>query len=244
MNRLMLACVAILFLPAPAIAQESPRAIKLSSLMLDLGRLESGEQRYTYRAQSPASNEQAVKGTVVFAMEVKNDTVILRDTMELTVRGNRWSLDLVHHCRKNNYLSPAKIESTGQGDDEVATFVAVIEDGKATVRVGGQERIIDIPADTVTFSAFVRLLPLLPREKGIRISFPHWLESSELNLKQDFVTECLGEEAITRGDQELPCTKYRLTSGQIMPTEAWVDSRGILQRLLIDRRKVIDLVQE
>jgi hypothetical protein len=90
-------------------------------------------------------------------------------------------------------LTPLRIESEGVRDDDDGTFVATIEDGKATVKIDGRERIIDIPADTVSFSALVRLLPLLPRDKGSRISFPYWLESSELNLKKDFEIECLGE---------------------------------------------------
>jgi hypothetical protein len=31
---------------------------------------------------------------------------------------------------------------------------------------------------------------------------------------------------------------------QIMPMDAWIDSDNILQRLLIDGRKVLDLVRE
>jgi hypothetical protein len=217
----------------------------LGDLMLDLDRLKmQGEKRYTYQETSPGGMKEDVKGNVSFVTEVKDDVVILRDKMELTYRGKKLSFLLVHYCRKNNYLSPTKIESTGEGDDEFGTFVATVEGGKATVTIDGKERVIDLPPDTVSFSALVRLLPLLSREKGTRFSYPHWLESSELGLKKDFMIECLGEEEIARGDQKVLCTKYRLTSNQVMPMDAWIDSDDILQRILMDERKMIDLVQE
>ena len=56
--------------------------------------------------------------------------------------------------------------------------------------------------------------------------------------------KCWGEEEIVRDDQELLCTKYRITSKQIVPMDARVDSDHIPQRLLIDRRKIMDLVQD
>ena len=242
MSRTMLAMLFI-FLAADIANSQDQTAI--GDLLLDLDRLKmQGEQRYTFHVTPPGETKEAGKGSVSYATEVKDDTVILRDKMEMTYRGKKLSLFLVHYCRKNNYLSPTKIESTGEGDDELGTFIANVEGGKATVTIDGKESVIDLPPDTVSFSALVRLLPLLPRAKETRISFQHWLESSELHLKKQFLIECLGEEEITRGDRKLLCTKYRLTSNQTMPMDAWIDSDNILQRLLIDERKVMDLVQE
>ncbi len=239
-----LACMLILAVTSVAVAQERD-TIGLGDLMLNWDRLKMrGEQHYTYRAKSPGGIADAGSGKVVFATDVKDKELVLKDKMELTYRGKKLSLDLIHYCQRDNYLSPSKILSKGEGDDEVATFVAVIEGGKAKVEFDGRERIIEIPDDTVSFSALVRILPLLPRDKGLRIEFPHWLESSELNLKDDFMIECLGQDALTRDDQELVCTKFRLTGMGIMPMDAWVDSDGVLQRMLIDKRKVMDLATD
>jgi len=227
-----------------SIAPGQDRTRSLGDVVLDLNRLKTlGEQRYNFQASKPSGNTIAITGTFTFATEVQRDKVVLRDKIELTHQEMKLSLTLVHHCKKNNYLTPERIESKGAGG-EFSTFVATIVNGKAAVKINGRENTIEVPPDTVSYSALVRLLPLLPREKGLRISFPHWLESSELHLKKDFVIECLGEEQITRGTQKWRCTKYRLTSSQIMPMDAWIDSDNILQRLLIDERKVLDLIQE
>lgn len=235
------ALLSLAFVAPVSAAEPTP----LSELKLDLDRLKTlVEQKYTYEAKAPGGQENAGAGTVVFATVVKGNEVLLQDKMKLTHRGNELSLDLIHHCRKDNYLSPTRIESQGEGDDEVATFTAVVQNGKAKVEIEGRERVIELPPDTVSFSALIRLLPLLPQEQGLRISFPYWLESSELHLKQDFVIECLGQEEIHRNGQRLPCTKYRLTSDQIRPMDAWVDRDRVLQRVLIDERKVMDLMEE
>ena len=55
--------------------------------------------------------------------------------------------------------------------------------------------------------------------------------------------ESLGEEAIARGDQEIRCTKFRLTSQQTRPMYLWVKD-GVLERMLIDSRKLIDRVEQ
>lgn len=225
-----------------AFAQETK---DLGSLELDLNRLKKwGTREYTYEASRPGSGEKEIAGRIVFKTEVTDDGVILDDRMEITYRGEELSLELTHQCRKNNFLSPKQIESKGEGDDELGTFVATIEDGKAAVRSGGKERQLELPPGTVTAWAFFRLVTLLPRQTGSRISFSHWLESEELNLKKDFVVECVGEETLQLGDKNISCTKFRLTGSGANPALYWVSDDDLLRQVVLDERKVIRLEEE
>ena len=214
----------------------------LGTLKLDLSPLKSwGTKKYSYTAQSPGSREQIGLGTMTYETTVKKDTVILHDSMDLTWRGQKLKLTITHTCNRNSFLSPNRIESSGEGDDELKTFVAITKNGKAAVKLGDRQTEMDLPDDTVTTAAMMRIVTLVPRKQGTQIRFKNWLESSELNLKKDFTLESLGAEAIERGDGKVSCTKFQLTGGGNHPAFYWVDSDGILQRALIDHRKVLDL---
>jgi len=239
MVRCSLICCILALTTIPVGAQE---AVQLGTMKLDLNRLKTwGTRLYTYEATRPGSGEKAGEGRFLLKTTVANDGVTLDDTMTLTYRGKELSLQLVHQCRKDNYLSPTRIESRGEGDDELGTFVATVDAGKASVRSVSDVREIQLPEDTVTAWAFMRLVALLPRQNGNRVAFQNWLESEELNLKRDFVVECLGREAIPEGNDQITCTKFRLTGGGIMPAVYWVSEDDLLRQVLLDERKWIRL---
>ncbi|MDY0167623.1 MAG: hypothetical protein RBS80_13835 [Thermoguttaceae bacterium] len=237
----MLFCVVPL-IPLPAQAQDTT---PLGSLDLDLGRLKDwGTKTYTYEASRPGSSEKTIMGRFVLKTEVADDAVILDDRIEIETRGEKLTLHLTHRCKKDNFLSPVLIESKGEGDDEFGTFVVTIDEERAAVRSDSRERKMKLPKNVVTFSAFFRLVTLLPRREGRRISFPHWLESEELNLKKDFVVECMGPDIVQSGSEKITCTKFRLTGSGIRPTFYWVSNDGVLRQVLIDERKLIRLRDE
>ncbi len=239
MRRTMLCLYALVFITAAARGQE---ATPLGSLNLDLSRLKAwGTKSYTYEASRPGGERKTIMGQLMLKTEVADDAVLLADRVEIQFRGERLMLDLAHRCKKDNFLSPVRIDSEGEGDDEFGTFVVTIEGDEATVRSDGRERTMELPENVVTFSAFFRLVTLLPRQEGSRISFPYWLESEELNLKKDFVAECMGSDAIQSGQESVNCTKFRLTGGGNHPAYYWVDGDGVLRQVLIDERKLIRL---
>ena len=232
----------VLFLALPAHAQE---AKPLGSLPLDLNRLKTwGTKVYTYEASRPGGSEKTIIGRVALETEVTGDLVVLNDRMEISFRGKKLSLDLTHRCKRDNYLSPFRIDSKGEGDDELGTFVVTIDGEKATVRSEDGEREMELPHDVVTWSAFFRLVTLLPRQEGGRISYPYSLESEELNLKRDFLVECMGRGTVQWGPEGISCTKFRLTGGGNHPAFYWVSDDGVLRQVLIDERKLMRLVGE
>jgi hypothetical protein len=165
----------------------------------------------------------------------------LEDSFALIYRGKEISLRLTQQCHKDNFLSPKRIESKGEGDDEVSTFVATIDGGKLKAQVRGRDKEFDLPDGTVTSSAFFRLVTLLPRQEGSRVSYPYSLESDELHLKKDFLVECMGPDIVQSGAEGVTCMKFRLTGNGIHPAFYWVDDGSVLRQVLIDDRKMIRL---
>lgn len=239
MIRVALCCCVLLTTGLPAQSQD-PKP--LGSLDLDLGRLQTwGTKSYTYEATRPGSNERVRGGRLVLKTEVGPDSIILDDTFALTYRGKELSLHLKHQCRKDSFLSPVRIESKGKGDNEFKTYVATIEGGKATIRFENGVREMELPEGTVSSWAFFRLVTLLPRQEGSRVSYPYALESEEFHLKENYLVECLGRDTVPAGKERITCTKFQLGHGGIHPAYYWVDDDGVLRQVLIDERKLIRL---
>lgn len=234
---------ACLIAPPAAAGDEPPEPIALGELSLDLDRLKQAKnQTFAYQTEAPGSDEVVGLGTLTLRTTVERDAILLRDTVEITYRGEKISAEISHRCRRNNFLSPVRLESQGSGSDEVGTFVVTVENELATITGDPRRKTMALPAETLSFAALQRIVTLLPRQQGTRIKVPYVLESEELLLKKDYLIESLGEEEIGRGDQRYACTRFRVTSPQISPLVLWVDSDGQLQRMLIDHRKLLDLI--
>lgn len=234
-----LCCCFVPLFTLPAFAQETRH---LSSLELDLNRLAQwGTREYACEASRPGSSEKEVAGRVILKTEVTEDGVILDDRMRSAFKGKELLLNLTHQCQKDNFLTPKRIEFNGTGDDRLGTVVATVNGGKATIRSAGKEREKELPPGVVSMSAFYRIVTLLPRQAGIRISFPYWLESKEFNLKKDFVVECMGKESLQCGQKSRSCTKFCLTGVGIRPSIYWVSDDDALRQILIDERKLMRL---
>lgn len=168
--------------------------------------------------------------------------MVLRDRFDITYRGQRMTLETVHACRQDNFLSPTRIESKGEGSDEVRTFVAMVDNGKAVVHSANRpDTVQEIPAGTITAAGMMRLVTLVPRTVGTTFPFGYWLESEELNLKKNYRLTVLPSETIACGGRQVKCSKFQLTGGGISPVFYWVTEDGMLQRMLMDGRKVMEL---
>lgn len=227
-------------------AQElSPPATNWGALQLDLDSLNNwGAREYSYLMREPGRKAAAgVTGTVLLITEVAAGAVILRDRFQVMHDGRQMSLETKHTCGKDNFLSPTRIECEGKGSDELRTFTAEVADGKATIHSANKpDAVRDLPAGTITFAGMMRLVTLVPRTVGATFAFDYSLESEELNLKKNYRLTVLQSETIDCGGQRIMCSKFQLTGGGINPVFYWVSGDGVLQRVLIDHRKVMELI--
>ena len=67
------------------------------------------------------------------------------------------------------------------------------------------------------------------------------MESEELNLKKDFLVQCMGRDTVQSGQEGITCMKFRLTGGGNHPAFYWVSDDGVLRQVLIDERKLMRL---
>jgi hypothetical protein len=182
-------------------------------------------------------------GTLSLYTKVTSDEVLMKDKYQVKYRGEDKVIEVIHHCKMDKFLSPIKIELNGKAD-EASSFVASIKNGKAkTVLSNGKEFIKDIPDGTITTYALMRLLTLVSRKAGSVYKFKYQLESEEMHLKKDYCLKVMSEESISVSGKELFCTKFKLTGGSIRPVYYWVSQDGVLQKLLMDDRKQLELIQ-
>ena len=143
-------------------------------------------------------------------------------------------------CLKDQYLSPVKIECKGKGSDEMPTFKAIIKDGEAKIS-GEWNKTMKIPKGTVTSAAFLRIVSQLPRVQGATFRYDFALEAGEMHLKGDYIAKVIGKETIFCDGEPVKCWKISQNGGGIHEQLFWVTENGILQRILMDGRKQIDL---
>jgi len=206
------------------------------------GSMNWGTQRYKFTL---IKNEEKIElGSVALRNKLTQDRVILTDEYLLSIEGKPMSLNMTQVCLKDQYLSPLKIECEGKGNDEMPTFKATIQDGEAKIERKLPFKISNskqIPEGTVTSAAFMRIDTQLPRVDGATYRYAFALEASEMNLKKDYVAKVIGKETIICDGEPVKCWKISQNGGGIREQLFWVTEDGILQRVLQDGRKQIDL---
>ena len=206
------------------------------------GSMNWGTQRYKFTL---IKNEEKIElGSVTLRNKLTQDRVILTDEYLLSIEGKPMSLNMTQVCLKDQYLSPLKIECEGKGNDEMPTFKATIQDGEAKIERKLPFKISNskqIPEGTVTSAAFMRIVAQLPRVDGATYRYAFALEASEMNLKKDYVAKVIGKETIICDGEPVKCWKISQNGGGIREQLFWVTEDGILQRVLQDGRKQIDL---
>ena len=202
------------------------------------GTVNWGTKRYKFTL---FKNEEKIEmGSVTLRNKLTRDRVILTDEYLLRFEGKPISLNMTQVCRMDQYLSPVKIEFKGKGSDEFETFKATIKDGQAKVSGPGRG-LMKIPEGTVTSAAFMRIVTQLPRVDGATYRYDFALEASEMNLKKDYIAKVIGKETIICDGVPVKCWKISQNGGGIREQLFWVTEEGILQRILMDGRKQIDL---
>lgn len=206
------------------------------------GSMNWGTQRYKFTL---IKNEEKIElGSVTLRNKLTQVRVILTDEYLLRFEGKPMSLNMTQVCLKDQYLSPVKIECKGKGSDEMPTFKATIQDGEAKIERKLPFKIRNskkIPKETVTSAAFMRIVTQLPRVDGATYRYAFALEASEMNLKKDYVAKVIGKETIICDGEPIKCWKISQNGGGIREQLFWVTEDGILQRVLQDGRKQIDL---
>ena len=202
------------------------------------GSINWGTQRYKFTL---IKNEEKIElGSVTLRNKLAKDRVILTDEFLLSIEGKPMSLNMIQVCLKDQYLSPVKIECKGKGSEEFPTFKATIKDGQAEISGPGRG-LMKIPEETVTSAAFMRIVTQLPRVGGATYRYGFALEASEMNLKKDYIAKVIGKETIICDGVPVKCWKISQNGGGIHEQLFWVTENGILQRILMDGRKQIDL---
>ena len=203
------------------------------------GSMNWGTQRYKFTLIK--NEEKTELGSVTLRNKLSGDQVLLTDEYLLSIGGKPMSLNMTQVCRKDQYLSPVKIECEGKGD-EMPTLKAIIKDGEAKIS-GEWNKTMKIPKGTVTSAAFLHIVSQLPRVQGATYRYDFALEAMEMHLKRDYIAKVIGKETIIIDGAKVECWKISQNGGGIMEQLFWVTEDGTLQRALMDRRKQIDLLK-
>ena len=183
----------------------------------------------------------------------KEAPVLLMHKFVVNWHGKRLSLLTVTRCRDDAWLTPVRIGSKGEGDDEFMTYTGGIAwppdpdaPGKLTVDVAGDQlrRIkLDLPRKTVTDFALFDIVRRLPFDKEKVFEF-NCLEASELNLKKGHRLTYVGTEELELGGKKALLHKFEHSTDGRIVSVYWVNEDRQLVRLVMDERKEFLLTTE
>ena len=171
----------------------------------------------------------------------KQAPVLLITVFEAQAPKRHVSLKMQTFCRDDAYLTPVRIVSEGEGDDELGTFDATIDwsDGKEGLlrtELRGEAVERRLPEHTVTDFALFEIVRRLPFTPGVVFEF-HAFEACELLLKRNHKITCLGTEELTLGGRSAQFHKFEQTGDGIRAIQYWVDDEHNLVRVVMDGRK-------
>jgi len=197
-----------------------------------------GERWYVWRLRNqPCGYFHVVRK----ATQERDAPVLLEHDFVVLYRGRRLSLHMRTWCRDDACLTPVRIASKGEGDDELGTFEAAVAwdaagGGLLKTQVGQRKVELRLPERTVTDFALFEIVARLPFKEGEAFEF-NSLEASELNLKPNHRIAYLGQEEVTLGGESRKLHKFEQTGQGIRPARYWVSGRHELVRILMDDRK-------
>ena len=167
--------------------------------------------------------------------------ILLKSEFVLKHKGKNMSLTMEQHCRADAWLTPMRIVSRGEGNDEFKTFDAKVtwqekpgeSDGALHT---GKFTIATLPAHTVTDFAIFEIVRSFPPAQAETLAF-NSLEASELNPKKNHRLAWKADEELTISGEKKKLRRYEQSGDGIHPISYWLDDKGELVRVLVDEEK-------
>jgi len=220
-------------------AQRAAAPPPLNAATLDLDGLDDwGRRSYRYIRIEP-ERRRAI-GTVALETELSGRKVTMRDAWSIESDGAMLSWRMKADWDRGGLMEPTKVVANGTETDELASYRMQVVAGLATIRdLEGARSEMELPEGVVTDAALLRIVTLLPRERGRRWRIDRLLELSELNLKRGGVLACVGPESVDMHGEPVQLWRFAYRSGDRLAAQFWVDpDGGALRRFMFDTRKL------
>lgn len=202
---------------------------------------------------SPEKSNEKEVGTMEFTAKVEPESVNLVCRTRMNSPDGKEFVDfqLSCHCSADGRLRLQRFTSDIERSDGL-----VLQRGTGTVEgaqlkfsvlSGGQSRTLEetIPEGAIIDLAFFFIVPQLPRETGRSWVFEAVLPSPTNVLRKPAkrTITCLGiDDSVSTGERKL----FKFTNvaeGQSDESSYWVDERGVLQRVQVNPRNRIELIE-
>ncbi len=200
---LLLACAACAAAPQDEAQQ---RADRLHDVWV-------GERWFGFIAQ----NRRVGYG--VFETKSADGEIVLEDKYVLVAGAPEREMTVTTRCSKDGRLTPRRIEVKSRELE----YTLAVQDGRASAKIDGREKEVEITPDTVTLHTLARLVCVLPRTAG----FERKLKFLDLETLEVSDTRIACE-----GEMEMPGSKVKFVGVKYVvanrtPIELWTD-KGML----------------
>lgn len=223
-------------------------ATPIASLTFDWKMYQTPQtRRYSVARRDKEGTLGAVEGFLVSSTRIEGDQLVLLDEMmDKQDQGERKFRSIQERCVMESLLTPVSVDVTlfpTEGSPRVAS--AKIGEGKVSAKMpNGATRNYELRADSLTRSALLRVISQLPREVGRRFQVSNLFESDVNDYSDGPLTiECVDKEIIEAGGREVECHRFTLRDDDGgFDDQFWVDTDGVLRRIVSAGRDVFELV--
>ena len=166
-------------------------------------------------------------------------TTILATAVEMfdTVTAGAKTYNMRLTCKKNPYLDVVRSHVTEEQGGKILDESRVeVKNGKLHQSfLKAKPNVIDYPDNIVSQAGLMRIVEVLPREKGVLYTFPGYFDPQEPRPEtgEGIGLECMGEAEIKAADRKLTCTLFVLR-GVRRECRFYVDDKGVLQFVEMD----------
>lgn len=228
-------------LTASVRAADAPVGVPLAEADLDFARLHAPEVR-TYRivVRNEEIDETMEVGRLDLKTIVKDDHVVFEDTWRMNVNGRKIVRPTKIVSAKKPHLPMRTYQMTvPRPNQKPIEVTGTVADDKLRLKMQDQHREQAFPSDTLTQSAFYRVVQGLPRVAGRRWRFDHWAESLEITRvvsdPSPMVIRCEPAEVVDVEGESVRADRYRLEGPYTL--DAWVDQDGVLVKIRVTTPK-------
>lgn len=224
-----------------------PPSLRLADVPIDYRSLET-QASATYDIALNVGTV-GVRGELSFTASTTMTTTVARDHVmmedEWEIMGRDIALRM--KCDRAPLLRLRESTLTISRKDESVTASLAVSDEQCVIDVNGEKSEIPYPGGTLMQAAAFRLVPLLPRGRGVTYTFDHYTESVEIKVQEPddgktFSIECHGPEAVSLGSQNIGCTKYVLNVPR--PIEFFVDGQSRIRMVVADGGETVMVRRE
>jgi hypothetical protein len=200
------------------------------------------EQTHKYKwmslTQKGAKRESKDYGVLVIFTKLEKDNLLLHDTITLVPAYNGMVFERRIKYPKDSLLRPDEITLDISASGKTVREM-ICQNGEMKIEGKAEPEHPRFDKGILTFNAFLRLAPLLPRDIGNVYTFQMYAEPFLFRIREaeekndSFTIACEALETVKIGKKSYKCVRFRMDlKSAVIRTDVWVGENNLVVKFV------------